>query len=113
MVAGMPLDWSENVCIADLADDPAFSDELEEVERELEEQPRHCVLDFSSVTFLNSSNLAQLIGLRKQLVNTGCRLVLCAVRPALWDAIEVSRLDRLFERQESVPLALASLQIEG
>ena len=107
----MPVDWSETVCVANLADDPAFSDELEEVERKLEEQPRHCVLDLSSVTFLNSSNLAQLVGLRKQLGSTDCRLVLCAVSPAIWEAIEVSRLDRLFQRHESVAMGLASLQL--
>ncbi len=109
----MPVDWSENTFVANLADDPAFSDELEEVSRELEDHPRHCVLDLSAVTFLNSSNLAQLVGLRKQLGNTGCQVVLCAVQPPLWKAFTVSGLDRLFTRAENVPLALAQLQIDA
>ena len=108
----MPVDWSDNVCVAHLADDPAFSDELDEVERRLEEHPRHCVLDLAGVTFLNSSNLAQLVGLRKQLTTTDCRLALCNVADTIWEAISVSRLDRLFERHESVAMALAVVQLE-
>ncbi len=109
----MPVDWNETVCVAHLADDPSFGDEMEELERELEEEPRHAILDMATVTFVNSSNLAQLVGLRKLLSETGCRVALCAVKDELWRAFELSRLDKLFSRYESVPLALAAVQIEG
>jgi anti-anti-sigma factor len=107
----MPVEWSETVCVAHLADDPQFSDELESLQDRLEAAPRHCVLDLANVTFVNSSNLAQLIGLRKQLTGTGCRLMLCQVPNEVWEPIQVSGLDRLLERAESVPLALAAIQV--
>ena len=66
IVACMPAeDWSENVYVVHLSDEPAFSDELDQFERLLQENPRHAVLDLDSVTFLNSSNLSQLIRLKR------------------------------------------------
>ncbi len=112
IVPRMPVEWSENTVVAHLADEPAFSDEVEEVHRGLEAEPQHCVLDLSAVSFLNSSNLAQLLGLRKMVAPSGCQIVLASVPAAVWETLEVSRLDRLFRRAENVPLALATLQIE-
>ena len=109
----MPVEWSENTVVAHLADEPAFSDEVEEVQRGLESDPQHCVLDLSAVSFLNSSNLAQLVGLRKTISPSGCQILLCGVQPPVWETLTVSRLDRLFRRAENVPLALAALQIEA
>ena len=107
----MPVEWSENTCVANLGDDPLFSDELEQLEIRLEEHPCHCILDLSAVTFVNSSNLAQLVGLRKQLAGTGCRLVLCGAKPEVWEPFAVSGLGKLFERADSVPVGLAKVQI--
>ena len=107
----MPEDWSENVIVAHLADDPALGDELDSLERDTGESPRHVVLDFSAVTFLNSTNLSQLLRLRRQLNATGCRLILTAVRPDVWSAFLVSGLDKIFRTAESVPLALAGIQL--
>ena len=103
-------DWSENVYIVHMPDDPAFSDEMESLIRQSGEDPRHAVLDLAAVTFLNSSNLSQLIRLRQALGPTTCRLVLAAVRPEVWSAFKVAGLDKLFSVSESVPLALAGLQ---
>jgi anti-anti-sigma factor len=94
-----------------MADDPAFSDEMESLIRQSGEDPRHAVLDLAAVTFVNSSNLSQLIRLRQALGPTTCRLVLAAVRPEVWSAFKVAGLDKLFAVSESVPLALAGLQL--
>ena len=107
----MPVEWSENTCVANLSDDPLFSDEIEQIEERLEERPCHVVLDLSEVTFVNSSNLAHLVGLRKQLKGTGCKLVLCGVRPQVWEPFQASGLHRLFDRVESVPIGLAKVQV--
>lgn len=108
----MTVEWSENTRVAHLADDPAFADDMETLHTEAEEQPSHCVLDLAAVTFLNSSNLAQLVGLRKHLAATECKMALCAVRDEVWKTFELSGLSRLFDRYESVPLALAALQLD-
>ena len=107
----MPEDWSENIYVAHLADDPALGDELDGLERDTDETPRHVVLDFSAVTFLNSTNLSQLLRLRRQLDAGRCRLILAAVRTDVWSTFLVSGLDKVFRTAESVPLALASIQI--
>lgn len=104
-------DWSENVYIVHMADDPAFSDEMEGLLRQSADNARHAVLDMASVSFVNSSNLSQLICLRQALGGTSCRLILAAVRPEVWKAFLVSGLDKLFGTAESVPLALAELQL--
>ena len=104
-------DWSENVSIVHMADDPAFSEEMESLIRQFAVQPRHAVLDMAGVSFLNSSNLSQLLQLRQALGGWHCRLILAAVRPGVWNAFAVSGLDKLFATAESVPLALAGLQL--
>lgn len=105
-------DWSDNVYIVHLADDPAFSDELEQFERQLETAPRHCVLDLGSVTFVNSSNLSQLLRMRRATSEAGCRMILAAVAPGVWNTFLVSGLDKVFFTAENVPLALARLQLD-
>jgi anti-anti-sigma factor len=104
-------DWSENVYIVHMADDPAFSEEMEGLIRQSGDDPRHAVLDMAAVSFLNSSNLSQLLRLRQALSPTTCRLILAAVRPEVWNAFKVAGLDKLFTVSESVPLALAGLQL--
>ena len=108
----MADDWSETTYVVQLADEPALSDELDELERRIADQPRHCVLNCESLTFLNSSNLAQLVRLHKSLVRTGCRLMLCAMSDELWKTFEISGLNRLLSRSPNVPLALAELAME-
>ena len=107
----MPEDWSENVYVVHLSDDPALGDELDSLERECGDTPRHGVLDFSAVTFVNSSNISQLLRLRRQLNRGQCRLILAGVRPEVWSAFAVSGLDKIFATAENVPLALAAIQI--
>ena len=104
-------EWSENVSVVHAADDPAFSDELEQVEGQVATHPRHVVLDMAAVTFLNSSNISQLLRLRKALSPSHCRLILTGVRPEVWSAFLVAGLDKLFPTSESVLLALAGLQL--
>ena len=107
----MPEDWSENVYVVHLSDDPALGDELDSLERDCGDTPRHGVLDFSAVSFVNSSNLSQLIRLRRQLNVGHCKLILAGVRPDVWSAFQVAGLDKLFSTAENVPLALAALQL--
>ena len=104
--------WSDNVYVVHLADEPAFSEELDQLERQLTDGPRrHVVLDFDGVSFVNSSNLSQLIRLRRLVGENKCQLLLAAVRPEVWSTFLVSGLDKVFVHIQSVPLALAGLQL--
>jgi MFS superfamily sulfate permease-like transporter len=80
----MSTDWADDIVLANLADEPALSDELGTILERLEaigepERLPHLVLDFSGVTYINSSNIAQLLRLRQALEPAGRHLRLVAV----------------------------------
>ncbi len=108
----MPVEkWSERVAVVHLADDPQFSDDLEGVEDALAQGPMDAVLDFGAVHYVNSSNIARLLKLRKKIGSTDSRLVLCNISTQVWGAFLITGLDKLFELSDNVPTALATLQI--
>ncbi len=108
----MPVEqWSETVVVAHLADDPQFSEDVLSIEDVIGTQPRDAVFDLAGVHFLNSSNLARLLKLRKQINTSKRRLILCGISNQLWSAFQVTGLDKVFEFTANVPTALATLQM--
>ncbi|HYO10692.1 MAG TPA: STAS domain-containing protein [Tepidisphaeraceae bacterium] len=108
----MPIEkWSEQVSIARLGADPALSDDLQALLDPAQHKGGDVVLDMGGVKYINSSHIARLLKLRKRTVNDGSRLVLCAVDPQVWTAFLVTGLDKIFEFTDSVPTALATLQL--
>lgn len=108
-------EWSDQILIANLSDEPSLSDELSGlIERvhSLESMP-DIVLDFQAVSFVNSSNLSQMLRLHEVVSGHGGRLCLCGLNESVQSVLEVTRLDRLFPSQSDTAMALASLQIEG
>jgi len=105
--------WSERVSIAHLAGDPQMSDDLQALYEQAGQSPFDVVLDLGSVRYINSSHLARLLKLRKQMITAGGRLMLCAVDPQVWSTFLVTGLDKVFEFSDAVPTALATLQIAG
>ena len=73
----------------------------------------HAVLDFATVHFINSSNLARLLKLRKRMNAEESRLVVCNVSTQVWGAFLVTGLDKVFEFSDNVPTALATVQMSG
>ena len=69
------------------------------------------VLDFSEVNHLNSSNLSQLLRVRKLAVDRGVRLLLVAPPDSVWAVFLTTGLDKLFEFVVDVSTALAGLQV--
>src|SRR5579864_5806584 len=93
----MPLDrWSEKVVVARLGDDPQLTEDLVALEHAVNQGPTDAVLDFAGVNYVNSSNLAKMLKLRKRLVADARHLVLCNVRDQVWGALMVTGLDKLF-----------------
>jgi anti-anti-sigma factor len=108
----MPLEkWSEEVVVLHLADDPQFTEDLESLEETLILSPVDAVLEFGSVHFINSSNIAKLLKVRKKMVTQGTRLLLCNIGTQVWSVFLITGLDKIFEVSDSVPTALATLQI--
>jgi anti-sigma B factor antagonist len=79
-----------------LADDPQFTDDVDSLmSRELPAKPR-IVLDLSDVHYMNSSNIAKLLRLRKMIVERDGTLVLVTPSPQVWSVFTVTGLDKVF-----------------
>lgn len=108
----MPIEkWSDKVNVVHLADDPQFTDDIAALESQGASKPLSAVLDMSAVHFVNSSNIARLLKLRKHMINSSRRLVVCGVNTQVWGTFLVTGLDKVFEFSDSVPTALATLQM--
>ena len=106
-------DWSDEIVMVDLADDPEFTDEINALTEQMETGPKNVVLNFSGVKFLNSSNISRLLKLRKVLVDSKKRLCLCGIAIQVWGVFLLTGLDSLFEVAEDTASALASLQLKS
>jgi anti-anti-sigma factor len=110
----MPIEqWSENVILVDLADDPQFTDDIQALIEQLSDNSRSDVLlNFSGINYLNSSNIAKLLKVRKLVLANQRKLKLCGIGTHVWGVFLVTGLDRIFEFADDVPSGLAALQIE-
>ena len=110
----MPVEkWSDNVIVVRLADDPHLGDDLDALDAAVTQPPApvSAVVDFTSVRAVNSSTLARMLKVRKQMNAAGGRLVLCGMNDQVWGAFLVTNLDKLFEVSNSVAMALATVQM--
>ena len=111
----MPIqNWSERIIVAELQDDPVCTDDLNTLNEQLTQRSdADLVIDFSNIHYLNSSNIAKLLKLRKLLViNNRQKMVLCAINSHVWGVFLITGLERLFEFADTVALGLASIQID-
>ena len=112
----MSTDWSDSIVISEVADEPAFSEEvnalIERAEAEEDARVPHVVLNLAQVTYLNSSNIAQLIRLHKRLGKCGRTLKLCSLSDQVWTLMLATGLDKLLNFAPDPLTALAGLQLE-
>lgn len=112
----MPInEWSESILIAELSDEPSLSEEMDALLRRLDEitdDLPDVIVNAQNVTYMNSSNIAQLLKLRKKVTDSRVRLRLCALTDPVWSVLLATGLDKVFEVHGDVATALASLQIQ-
>lgn len=110
----MPIQqWSEGILLADLADEPQFSEEMQAViDRLGGYPPPNVVLNFGQVSHINSTNISQLLRVRQRLVDADRHLRLCSVPDSVWGVLLTTGLDKVFELSPDVSAALASLQLD-
>jgi anti-anti-sigma factor len=112
----MPLqEWSESTLIAEMNDEPLFSEDFDTLAARLEKPETtvpDVIVNLKGVSRLNSSNLSQLLRLRKMLVSHERRLRICSVDDTVWSVFLVTGLEKLFDFTDDVATSLASLQIE-
>jgi anti-anti-sigma factor len=106
--------WSEDIVLVDLPQEPEMGDELKTI-TEVVRDRGDCdvVVDFSNIDIVTSSSLSKLLKLRKLLGDCGHRLVLCNVAPATRGIFTVTGLDGIFEVADDKFVALAGLQMVG
>ncbi len=104
--------WSDNIIVAQMQDDPTFADDVTALIDQLETRcDVDVVLNFAAVTYLNSSNIAKLLKLRKKLVSNKRRLILCGITTNVWGLFLVTGLDKVFEFADDVANGLATVQL--
>ena len=111
----MSTEWSDSIVIADLTDEPALSEELSAIADRLTAKGNatpSVVLNFANVTYVNSSNLAGLLKIRKILAEKGRGLRLCSLSEDVQSVMSVTGLDKVFRFAPDPMMALAGLQIE-
>ena len=69
------------------------------------------IVNLANVTYLNSSNIAQLLRLRKRVNTAGRNMRICAVEDQVWGVLMITGLDKIFDFTDDVTTALASLQL--
>lgn len=113
----MTKDWAKGIALTELSDEPALSDDLQSVIDRLASGAKgntpHVVLNFSNVSYINSSNLSQLLKIRSIVSEHGKLLKLCSVPDEVWTVFMVSGLDKIFRFAPDPMTALAGLQIEA
>ena len=112
----MPItEWSDGIFIAELSDEPTFSEEMDGLMRRLaglDPALPDVIVNMQSVSYLNSSNIAALLKLRKKLLSEDARLRVCAVTDGVWSVLMTTGLDTVFDFTDDVATSLASLQID-
>ena len=104
--------WSENVILVNLAQEPDLGEEIQSVcEMVSEKTDQDVVIDFSDVQILTSSSIAKLLKLRKILHDNHRRLVFCSVSSQTRNIFFVTGLDTVFSFADDSFLALAGLQM--
>jgi anti-anti-sigma factor len=106
--------WSEDIILVDLPQEPELGDELKTVTEAVRDRGDcEVVIDFSDVDIITSSSLSKLLKLRKLVGDCGHRLVFCSVAPATRGIFTITGLDGIFEIVDDKFVALASLQMVG
>lgn len=103
--------WSDDIIVAEMGDDPQYSDEMAALAERLTERPANVVLNLGTVSFLNSSNLSRLLRLRKQMLSAERRLIICSVNDQVGGVFVITGLDKILEFTGDVATALAKIQL--
>ena len=104
--------WSEDVIVAELPEEPQLAEELAEI-TEIVRERGDCdvVMDFSSVDIITSSCISRLLKLRKMLTDCGHKLIFCNVAATTKSIFQITGIEEIFEFVDDKFVALASLQM--
>ena len=78
-----------------------------------EDNRKSLLLNFSNVEFLSSAALGKLITLDKKVKAHGGKLKLCNIRPEIYEVFAITKLNKLFDIQDTEEKAIASFDKKG
>ena len=106
--------WSDDIVILELLDEPDFSEDTDVLLAKLRDDQNYpdVVIDLQKVSNLNSSNLGALIEIKKLLQTKDKRMLICNISDSIWSTMLATGLDQVFEFIENTMVALASLTFE-
>ena len=106
---------ADGVTLVRLADDPQFTADLDALgdPSPAKPPPPAVVLDMGAITYLNSSNLARLLRLRKRVITADGRLVLCKVGNPAMNVFHVTGLDKVFTLVEDEETAVEWAKVKN
>jgi anti-anti-sigma factor len=98
-MSSMSIEQRPDVWIARVGEAPNFTDELSSLKEQLSiaDPYPNVIIDMTNIKAIDSSNLSQLLRMRKQITDKGVVLVIVSVRDPIWNVILTTGLDRLFK----------------
>ena len=106
--------WSEDVLILELQDEPDFSEDTDSLLVKLKNSDvlvSDVIIDLQQVATLNSSNLGALIECEKLLSKKDRRMIICNINDGIWSTMLATGLDQVFTFIEDTTTALTSLMV--
>lgn len=106
--------WSDEIWIVRLQNEPVFSDEIHPLLQRIgrDDTPPAIIVELAEVTRINSSNLSQLLKLRKAASDHNVKVRLTSPANAVWSVFLMTGLDKIFQFTQDTSTALAELQID-
>ncbi len=88
--------------------DTSTAPDLEQaINRQIDDQKRHILLDFSGVTYISSGGLRVLLATAKKLKNPGDKFALCSLSPEVLKILKLAGFTSIFSIYPSEGEALA------
>jgi anti-sigma B factor antagonist len=80
---------------------------------EIVPQNRHFVIDFSGTHLVDSGGLAGIVMLHKFLLGQDCHMSMCGLNKSVLGLFKLTRMDRLFDLQESLACSINRLELKN
>ena len=74
----------------------------------IDKKPERLVVDLSSVTYIDSAGMAALIAAMQRVEGYGGKFLLAGLQQPIWDIVENTRLDQVFQIFANADAALAA-----
>ena len=65
------------------------------------------LLDFETVQYLSSAALGKLITLNKRVAENSGRLVLCSIKPQIYEVFQITKLNKIFDIADDEVMGLS------